>query len=311
MTTTSHRSRNGLAAAAVLTIGMLGGTVCASGDQSPAPPGGFDGSKAYAHLREVVGIGPRPAGSAGLEATRAYIRKQLAQIGVETRDQAFTADTPMGPIRMVNLVATIPGRVPDTIVFGGHYDTKLFREFRFVGANDAGSSTAFLVEWARVLKNRRNALTSEIVFFDGEEAFVEWYAGNDNTYGSRHYVEAARRAGTLKQVRAMVLVDMIGDRDLHIRRELSSTRWLTDIIWAAARRLKHTDVFLDDATQIEDDHLPFLRAGLPAVNIIDGPEDYPPWHTAGDTLDKVSARSLQTVGDVLLEALPVIEKKLQ
>ena len=299
-----------MAAAVVLAIGALGGSVCASGHQAPAAPAGFDGSRAYAHLRDVVGFGPRPAGSAALDATRAYIKKQLAAVGVEAREQAFTADTPMGPIRMVNLVATIPGRSPDRIVFGGHYDTKLFREFRFVGANDAGSSTAFLIEWARVLKNRKNAFTSEIVFFAGEEAFVDWYVGNDNTYGSRHYVEAARRAGALKQIRAMVLVDMIGDRDLHIRRELSSTPWLTDIVWAAAKRLKRTDVFLDETTQIDDDHLPFLRAGVPAVNIIDGPEDYAPWHTAGDTLDKVSARSLQTVGDVLLEALPAIEKKL-
>lgn len=313
MTTSRSRGRNGgLAAAVVLAIGAVGGLVCASDQQARgAAASGFDGSKAYAHLREIVGIGPRPAGSAGLEAARAYIRKQLAVLGVEAREQAFTVETPIGPVRMANLVATIPGRSADTIVFGGHYDTKLFREFRFVGANDAGSSTAFLIEWARVLKNRNNAFTSEIVFFDGEEAFVDWYTANDNTYGSRHYVEAARRAGTLKRIRAMVLVDMIGDRDLHIRRELSSTRWLTDLVWAAARRLKHTDVFLDETTQIEDDHLPFLRAGVPAVNIIDGPEDYPPWHTAGDTLDKVSARSLQTVGDVLLEALGGIEKKLQ
>ncbi len=314
MTTRSRKTeRSGawMAAAALAVGAALGGTVCASSHQAPAASAGFDGSKAYAHVREVVGFGPRPAGSAALEAARGYIKKQLAAAGVEVREQAFTADTPIGPVRMVNLIATIPGRSPGKIVFGGHYDTKLFRAFRFVGANDAGSSTAFLIEWARVLKNRKNALTSEVVFFDGEEAFVDWYTDHDNTYGSRHYVEAARRDGSLKQIRAMVLVDMIGDRDLHIRRELSSTRWLTDIVWAAARRLKHTDVFLDQTTQIEDDHMPFLRAGIPAVNIIDGPEDYPPWHTAGDTLDKVSARSLQVVGDVLLEALGGIEKKLQ
>jgi Zn-dependent M28 family amino/carboxypeptidase len=258
-----------------------------------------------------VAIGPRPAGSAGLDATRAYIRKQLGAVGVEVREQAFVADTPIGRVRMVNLVATIPGESKERLVFGGHYDTKLFREFRFVGANDAGSSTAFLIEWARVLKARKNALTTELVFFDGEEAFVDWYVGNDNTYGSRHYVDTAKRDGSVKQIRAMVLVDMIGDRDLHIRRELSSTRWLTDIVWAAASRLGHQRVFLDDTTQIEDDHIPFLRAGIPAVNIIDGPEDYPPWHTAGDTLDKVSARSLQIVGDVLVEALPALEKKLR
>ncbi|HSK10484.1 MAG TPA: M28 family peptidase [Vicinamibacterales bacterium] len=297
-----------MAAAILLALGTFDG-VCASGRQGG--PAAFDSTRAYNHLREIVAIGPRPAGSAGLDATRGYIRKQLAAVGVEVREQAFVADTPVGRVRMVNLIATIPGQSKDRLVFGGHYDTKLFREFRFVGANDAGSSTAFLIEWARVLKARKNALTSEIVFFDGEEAFVDWYVGNDNTYGSRHYVDTAKRDGSIRQIRAMVLVDMIGDRDLHIRRELYSTRWLTDIIWAAARRLGHQAVFLDETTQIEDDHIPFLRAGIPAVNIIDGPEDYPPWHTAGDTLDKVSARSLQIVGDVLFEALPAIEKKLQ
>ena len=297
-----------MAAAAVVGLAAWA-AVGAAGRQSAAPT--FDGGKAYDHLREVVAIGPRPAGSSGLDATRAYIKKQLAEIGVEVTEPSCRADTPVGPLRMGNRLARSPGRSPDRIVVGGHYDTKLLREFRFVGANDAGSSTAFLIEWARVLKGRKNAFTSEIVFFDGEEAFVDWYMGKDNTYGSRHYVETARKDGSLKQVRAMVLVDMIGDRDLNIRREMSSTKWLTDLVWAAAKRLKHTDVFLEQSTQIEDDHIPFLTAGVPAVNIIDGPEDYPPWHTAADTLDKVSARSLQTVGDVLVEALPSIEKHLQ
>jgi len=194
-------------------------------------------------------------------------------------------------------------------VFAGHYDTKLFREFRFVGANDAGSSTAFLIEWARVMKARKSPFTVELLFLDGEEATVEW-GGTDRTYGSRHYVEIAQREKTLSSLRALILVDMIADRDLTIRRESASTPWLTDAIWAAAKRLKQTGAFLDSAAEIEDDHLPFLKAGVPAVDIIDGPDDYAPWHTAGDTLDKVSARSLQTVGDVLLEALPAIEKRL-
>ena len=135
---------------------------------------------------------------------------------------------------------------------------------------------------------------------------MEWQ-GTDHTYGSRYYVDAARRAGTLSQIRALVLVDMIGDRDLGISREASSTRWLTDIIWRAAKRLERRE-FLDRETPIEDDHLRFLEAGVPAVDIID--LDYPAWHTADDTLDKVSANSLQVVGDVLLAALPEIEKRL-
>jgi len=294
--------------ASVAAAAALGAVVAAANGAAQAPAG-FDGGRAYEHLRQVVAFGPRPAGSAALASTRGYIKKQLADIGIQAVEQAFDADTPVGRIHMVNLIARIPGASPDRIVFAGHYDTKLFREFRFVGANDAGSSTAFLIEWARVMKARKNPLTVELLFLDGEEATVEW-GGTDRTYGSRHYVQVAQREKTLPSLRALILVDMIADRDLTIRRETASTPWLTEAIWAAARRLKRTDAFLDSSAEIEDDHLPFLQAGVPAVDIIDGPDDYPPWHTAGDTLDKVSARSLQTVGDVLLEALPAIEKRL-
>ena len=292
------------------TMALVVGMTALSTAQTsrPAPSPAFDGAKAYEHVREVVAFGPRPPGSGALQATRGYIRKQLAALGIEVVEQAFDADTPVGRLKMVNVIARIPGTSPERIVFGGHYDTKIFREFRFVGANDAGSSTAFLLEWARVLKARKNAFTSELVFFDGEESTRPEWLDPDNRYGSRHYVQTARRDGTLGQIKAMILVDMIGERDLQIKREAESTRWLKDVIWAAAKRLKHGAVFVDEETPIEDDHMPFLAAGVPAVDLID--LDYAPWHTAGDTLDKVSARSLQIVGDVLLAALPEIEKKL-
>ena len=295
--------------ALVALAAALGAAMLTAATASRAPGPAFDGARAYEHVREVVSLGPRPPGSAALAATRGYIKKQMAAIGVEVVEQAFDADTPVGPLKMVNVIARVPGASPEKIVFGGHYDTKIFREFRFVGANDAGSSTAFLIEWARVLKARKNAFTSELVFFDGEESTRAEWLDPDNRYGSRHYVRAAQRDGTIKQVRAMVLVDMIGDRDLRIMREAMSTRWLTDAIWGAAKRLKHGEVFVDEETPIEDDHVPFLDAGVPAVDVID--LDYSPyWHTANDTLDRVSARSMQTVGDVLLAALPEIEKKL-
>jgi Zn-dependent M28 family amino/carboxypeptidase len=254
-----------------------------------------------------VSLGPRPAGSAGIEQSRAYIRKQLAAAGVAFVEQAWDAVTPRGTVRMVNLIATIPGARKDRLVVAGHYDTKRFDDIRFVGANDGGSSAATLIELARVLKARKNALTAELLFLDGEEAVVQWQ-GNDRTYGSRHYVETARKDGSLRSLRAMILVDMVADRDLRMKREVNSTPWLTDTIWDAARREKLGAYFLDEPTQIEDDHLPFLQAGVPAVDLID--LEYLPWHTAGDTLDAVSARSLQIVGDVLLAALPNIEARL-
>jgi peptidase M28-like protein len=267
----------------------------------------FDGGRAYEHVRQMVSIGPRPAGSAALEQTRKYIKDQLAAAGVKVVEQPFEAETPLGRVKMTNLIATIPGAKPERIAIAGHYDTKLFREFKFVGASDGGSSAGFLIEAARVLAARRNPYTMELLFLDGEEAVIDW-TGTDHTYGSRHYVEAAKKAGTLPTLKALVLVDMIGDRNLNIKREANSTPWLTDAMWAAADRLKLRQYFLDETTPIEDDHMPFLQAGVQAVDLID--LDYPPWHTASDTLDQISARSLQVVGDVVMEALPAIETRL-
>jgi len=267
----------------------------------------FDSSRAYEHVRQLVALGPRPAGSASLDQARRYIKDQLAASRVAVTEQPFDADTPLGKLHMINLVATIPGARPERIVFAGHYDTKLFRQIRFVGANDGGSSAAMLLELARALKGRKNPLTIELLFLDGEEAVVDW-VGTDHTYGSRFYVEAARRGGTLAGLKALVLVDMIGDRDLRIRREENSTVWLTDLLWESAKKLKLDAHFVPDATRIEDDHVPFLRAGIAAADIID--LEYDAWHTANDTLDQVSARSLQVVGDVVLGALPLIEARL-
>jgi glutaminyl-peptide cyclotransferase len=273
----------------------------------------FDGERALQHVRELVAIGPRVAGSEGARRTRAYIRREIEALGLRVEEQLFAALTPAGRVSMANVRTFLPGSTSGPrLVVAGHYDTKRFDDFTFVGANDGGSSTAFLVELARVLKARDNAVPIELLFLDGEEAVVEW-AGEDNTYGSRHYVQAARQNGTLKDIGALVLVDMIGDRHLTIKREGNSTPWLTEIIWTAAKAAGRTE-FIDETTFLEDDHLRFLEAGVPAVDIIDF--EYPDasnryWHTGEDTFDKVAAGSLQTVGDVLLKALPEIEKRVQ
>jgi Zn-dependent M28 family amino/carboxypeptidase len=293
--------------ATALSIALF---ACATDAVAPqgAAPMTFDSGRAYEHLRRQVGFGPRPAGSAALAQTRQYILAELKAAGIEAREDAWDATTPLGRVRMVNVIATIPGRRADRIALATHYDTKLVREFRFVGASDAASSTAAVLELGRVLKGRQNEFTVELLFFDGEEAVVDWYRNNDNTYGSRRYVETAQKAGTLAGLKALVLLDLIGDRNLNIRRDSNSTRWLTDLVWAAAGRLGYRANFLNDETTIEDDHLPFLKAGIPSVDIID--LDYPPWHTAQDDLDHVSARSLQVVGDTVLAAWPDIERRL-
>jgi glutaminyl-peptide cyclotransferase len=293
------------ASAAVLLV-IAAAPMCAQG---AAPV--FDSSRAWEHLRQMVAIGPRPAGSPALDTTRKYIKSQLAAAGVAVADQAWDEPTPLGPAHMVNLVATIPGARADRIVISGHYDTKVFRNARFVGANDGGSSAALLLEMARALKGRRNPLTIELLFLDGEEAVcLNWDecgrpGAPDNTYGSRHYVAVGKARGTLAGIKANILVDMVGDRDLRLKRDLNSTSWLTDIVWAAAKRIKLDAYFVAQPTQIEDDHLPFLAAGVPSVDIID--LEFDAWHTPADNLDAVSARSLQIVGDAILAALPQIE----
>ena len=285
-----------------LSVAMVLSVIVAAQSRSVA----FDGGRAYEDVRQMVALGPRPAGSAALQQTRAYIAKQLAAAGLKAEEQPFDADTPIGTIHMVNVRATLPGPAGrGRLVIAGHYDTKLFHEFPFVGANDGGSSAAFLLELARALKGRQNPLPIELLFLDGEEATGEWQ-GTDHTYGSRYYAQQARKNGTAKDIRALILVDMIGDRDLDIRREANSTPWLTDAIWSAARRLKRSE-FVEDTTTVEDDHLEFLGVGIPAVDIID--LDYSAWHRAEDRLDRVGAGSLQAVGDVLIAALPAIENR--
>lgn len=276
----------------------------ASAQSAPA----FDSTRAYTHVREQVALGPRPAGTPANAKLRAYLIARLAEYGYKAVEQPFEARTPIGPVKMTNIVATLPGERPERILIASHFDTKPINEFRFVGANDGASSTGALLELARVLKTRPTPrYTIEFVFFDGEEAYGEWRDPN-HTYGSRQYVAAARSGGTLGSIKALILLDMIGDRALNLRRDTNSTPWLTDIVWSTARKLGHARHFLDEPLPVEDDHIHFMKAGVPSVDLID--LDYPDWHTAGDTLDKVSAGSLQVVGDVVLAALPEIEARL-
>ncbi len=281
------------------------GTSASHDDAAAGVP--FDSARAWEHLRRQVEFGPRPAGSDALAETRRYIIEELQAAGIQAREQPFTAQTPIGDVPMANVIGLIPGRRADRIALASHYDTKR-APFRFVGANDGASSTAVVLELARVLAARPNEFTIELLFFDGEEA-INWdWQGDDNTYGSRHYVQAARRDGTLSGLKALVLLDMVGDKDLLIRRDSNSTPWLVDIIWTTAARLGYRHIFSNALTTIEDDHIPFLRAGIPAVDVID--LDYPAWHTADDDLDQVSAESLRIVGEVVLASWPAIESHL-
>jgi glutaminyl-peptide cyclotransferase len=279
--------------------------------------GGFSGGQAYEHVRQLVEIGPRPPGSDGIHRAQAYIVGQLKSFGCQVEEHDFHGSTPLGDIAMKNIIAKIPGTGSDIVLYSTHYDT--LRMANFVGADDGGSGTGTMLELARVLCARKAKITSNvwIVFFDGEEAQGQWtdknsvqWTNTNSTYGSREMAASMALSGDLKHVKAMILADLIGPPNLKIKRDTNSTPWLTDLIWATAMRLGYGNIFVNESTTVSgDDHLSFIRRGVPACDIIDFDVLTNYWHTPQDTLDKVDPRSLAIAGHVFIETLPALEKK--
>jgi hypothetical protein len=318
MKASNSRRVAGVLALAVLFTVLAYGMFAKRGAEPPEPQQAsqpantstFNADRAFADLRAIVAFGPRPAGSEALAKTRAYIVAELQKAGLKAELDEFEALTPRGRKKMTNIRASRPGTRKETIALVGHYDTKIFNDMTFVGANDGGSSAAWLLEMARATQGLRLQNTLEFVFFDGEEAVVEW-TDDDSVYGSRYDVERRSKAGTLQQLKAVILVDMIGDKDLRVQRETQSTPWLTEVIWTTGRSIGYNQEFLNTTHTIADDHVPFLNARIPAVDIIDfdyGP-DHSYWHQASDTLDKTSGRSLKVVGDAVYMSLPEIDRR--
>jgi len=291
-------------------LGFLLVQVGACHAAGPADPASFNGGRAFEDMKRLAALGPRPSGSPALAKARTEILRQLKQAGVEAEEDSFVAATPFGSVPMSNLIARLPGERPQVIILAGHYDTKRYDDMVFTGANDGGSSAAFLIEMARVLAHRKNSFTYWLVFFDGEEAFQQ-FTETDGLFGSRHLVQKLTASGQLSRIHAMILVDMIADARLNIYRDVNSTAWLTDLVFKTARRLNYTRYFVDEPRAYEDDHIPFVNAGVSAVDLLD--LDYGPnnrfWHTAEDTIDKCNPASLTIVGRVVMATLEELEKK--
>ena len=291
---------------AVLTVFTSG---CNSKPPAELQPSQFSSTRAYEHVQQQVNFGPRPSGSVALEHTAAYIKAQLQGAGLTVAEQVFTAPTPYGPKQFRNIVAKsrVQTDGPDrVIIIGSHYDTKLMTNITFVGANDGGSSTGVLLEIARVAASQSNLW---FAFFDGEEAMVE-YSDQDGFWGSKFFVEDLQGRNELSSVKAMVLLDMIGDSNLNVTVAGTFAQKVFDASHAAGCR----DYFSYGANTILDDHVPFLRAGIPAVDLIDfefgsapGRNDY--WHTQNDTLDKISAHSLEIVGQTTLRLIELLQNE--
>ncbi len=285
--------------------------VCAGASRAAETPKvweEFSGEKAFAQVQRLVDFGPRPAGSKALEQSRDYIEDQLRRSGWQVTRQAFSDDSPQGKIQFVNLIAQFSGEkkaAAPSFLLCSHYDTKMFDAIQFVGANDGGSSTGLLLELARVIGQHPNlARKIELVFFDGEEAF-EQFSEADGLYGSRYFAKQLQSGA--KQFRAGILFDMVGDRSLDITLPADSPPEMARGIFAAAEALKSRGYFTYLDRGMTDDHTPLNAIGIPTIDIIDF--DFPWWHTADDTIDKISAQSLQIVGSVALYYLSELALK--
>jgi len=284
----------------------------AAPDSAPLPH--IDSKRAFQYTREVTAFGPRYMGSENHKKHERYILDHLK--GDQVEDDAFTADTVEGKFPVRNIIAKFPGTKDGIIVILGHYDTVYpLRNSGFVGANDGGSSTAILLEYANQLGGggagkKRDGYSVWLVWTDGEEAVRQW-TDTDSVYGARHLAEKWEKDGTLKKIKALMVMDMIGDADLDIARNTKGAPWLLDLIYAAAERGGYQSHFYTQQGPIEDDHVPFVNRGVPCADVIDLDYGYNNvfWHSPQDTMDKLSPKSLEIVGDTILETIHMLDQR--
>jgi glutaminyl-peptide cyclotransferase len=280
----------------------------ATADSNASKPD-LNGKQAMQYVKEVVAFGSRPPGSPAHAKLEQYLLSKLK--GVDVEQDKFTAQTPVGKFPMNNIIAKFPGKKDGIIVVAGHYDTPYYLPKTFVGANDGASSTALLLALADQLRAKPpDGYSVWLLWTDGEEAFVNW-TDTDSVYGTRQLAQKWQQDGTAKKIKAFILVDMIGDADLDILKDTYSTPWLSDLIYQAAINLGYQSHFYEFKTPMEDDHKPFLKIGVPSVDLIDFTYGYNNvfWHKPQDTPDKLSAQSLAITGDVVLESIRLINAR--
>ena len=277
------------------------------------PPPTIDSARAFQYVKEIVAFGPRPLGSANHKKVEDYLLAHLK--GDEVENDTFTADTPEGKFPVHNIVAKYPGTKDGIIVIASHYDTNYpLRKTSFVGANDGGSSSALLLEFANQLRGKtREGYSIWLVWDDAEEAIkpdTEVPFLDDSLYGVRHLEEKWEADGTLKKIKAFLLADMVGDADLNIEHDSNSTPWLEDVVYEAATRVGYQSHFFARTMPVDDDHIPFMKRGVACADFIDFDYGYNDvfWHTTQDTVDKLSPKSLEIVGVTMLETIRILDK---
>ncbi|NYF79513.1 M28 family peptidase [Granulicella arctica] len=294
---------------------------CAMSGPAQKSAARFNGQAAYVLNQQYIATAPhRWIGSPGHlkaeEFIQAHFKPEAAKGNFETDN--FSANTPVGQLAMKNFIVKYPGKKDGIIVLASHYETNYpLKDINFVGANDGGSTTALLIEIGNYLRaHPPEGYSVWLVFDDGEEAIQSW-SNSDSLYGTRHLAAKWSQNGTLQKIKAFLLADMIGDKDLNVDRDANSTPWLLDMLAVAAKNTGHSSFVFKNNTTVEDDHLPFKRRGVPVLDIIDldyGPptSEHPEGgfhHTELDTMDKVSAHSLQIAGDLFLEMIHLLNQR--
>jgi Zn-dependent M28 family amino/carboxypeptidase len=270
----------------------------------------FDGTKALEYTREFVAVGPRWIGSPGHAKAEAFLKQEFRHDDLV--EDTFTTNTPAGPMTMHNFIVKFPGKKDGIIVLASHYDTNYpLRTIPYVGANDGGSTTGLLIEMANYFRGKPNdGYSVWLLFTDGEEAIKNW-TDADSVYGSKQLAAQWEADGTLKKIKAFILADMLGDADLDVQRDMNSTPWLEDLVLKAATQYGWQSYFFQKKTYDEDDHIPFVKRGVPCADLIDLDYGYDNayWHTAQDTMDKLSAKSLTIAGDTILETVRLLDQR--
>jgi len=263
------------------------------------------------YVKEIVAFGPRPIGSANHKKVEDYLHAHLK--GDQVEDDAFTIDTSEGKFPVRNIIAKYPGTRDGIIVIASHYDTNYpLRDTNYVGANDGASSSALLLEIANQLRGKKlDGYSVWLLWDDAEEAIKLPWTDTNSVYGVRHLAQKWQDDGTIKNIKAFILEDMIGDADLNIERDENSTPWLEDMVYQAATRLGYQSHFFARTIPMEDDHKPFMQRNVPSADLIDFEYGYNNvfWHTTQDTVDKLSPKSLEIVGTVTLETVQMLDKK--
>ena len=302
-------------------VGLLGMGSAGSAWAAPERGGArVSGAATYALTKEFLAVAPkRFNGSPGHAAAEQFIRAHFAPEDKDHRFEVdrFTALTPAGPQTMENLIVRYPGKKDGVIVLGTHYETNYpLKDIPFVGANDGACTTALLIEIGQYLRTHPPAGYSVwLLFDDGEEAVKTW-SDSDSLYGTRHLAAKWSQDGTLGKIKAFLLADMIGDKDLNITHDDLSNPALLEMLKVAGKNTGHAGVLFKNSNSMQDDTVPFAKRGVPVLDIID--IDYGPrteampdgyHHTAQDTIDKISAGSLQVAADLFMEMITLVNQR--